>query len=71
MKQILFLCKGSRILACAPSNSAADLLVERLAPHLKPGRLFRMNATSRDPKTISPTVKVRKIYRSNHKICYS
>lgn len=37
-----------RILACAPSNSAADLLAERLKGEgMSPSELFRLNAPSR------------------------
>ncbi|KZS94817.1 P-loop containing nucleoside triphosphate hydrolase protein, partial [Sistotremastrum niveocremeum HHB9708] len=36
-----------KILACAPSNSAADLITERLAAVLEPRDLFRLNAPSR------------------------
>ncbi|KAG9024568.1 hypothetical protein FRB95_011351 [Tulasnella sp. JGI-2019a] len=36
-----------RILACAPSNSAADLLAERLKSGLGPDKLFRLNAPFR------------------------
>jgi helicase MOV-10 len=39
------------ILACAPSNSAADLIAERLKV-LGPSQLFRLNAASREYKTL-------------------
>lgn len=35
------------ILLCAPSNPAADTLATRLAPHLKPGEMFRLNGWAR------------------------
>ncbi|EFR02700.1 potentail helicase MOV-10 [Nannizzia gypsea CBS 118893] len=35
------------ILLCAPSNPAADTLAIRLAYHLKPGEMFRLNGWSR------------------------
>ena len=35
------------ILVCAPSESAADTLAQRLKAHLKPKQLFRFNAPSR------------------------
>ncbi|KAI0634733.1 P-loop containing nucleoside triphosphate hydrolase protein [Trametes polyzona] len=41
----------TRILACAPSNSAADLLAQRLAPMLSPTAMLRCNATFRDRAT--------------------
>lgn len=43
---------SAHILACAPSNSACDLLCERLKPHLAPYQLYRMYATSRDSSSI-------------------
>jgi len=40
---------GVRILACTPSNAAADLLVERLAAAgLDSDKLYRLNAYSRE-----------------------
>ncbi|KZT41659.1 P-loop containing nucleoside triphosphate hydrolase protein [Sistotremastrum suecicum HHB10207 ss-3] len=41
-----------KILACAPSNSAADLITERLAAVLEPRELFRLNAPSRGFKEL-------------------
>jgi helicase MOV-10 len=35
------------ILVCAPSDSAADTLAQRLKQHLSPKKLFRLNAPSR------------------------
>ncbi|XP_070758397.1 putative helicase mov-10-B.1 [Enoplosus armatus] len=42
----------ARILACAPSNSACDLLCERLMVHMDPHQVYRMYASSRDPRTV-------------------
>uniref|UniRef100_A0A665TPU4 RNA helicase n=1 Tax=Echeneis naucrates TaxID=173247 RepID=A0A665TPU4_ECHNA len=47
MKQVC-LCMFAHILACAPSNSACDLLCERLMVHIDPHRVYRMYAGSRD-----------------------
>ncbi|KAG8853053.1 hypothetical protein FRB96_008431 [Tulasnella sp. 330] len=47
MRQILHRSSTARILACAPSNSAADILAERLTSTLSRRELFRMNAASR------------------------
>lgn len=47
MLQILALRSDSKILACAPSNSAADLIALRLASRLGPDQLFRFYAPSR------------------------
>ncbi|KAF8520941.1 P-loop containing nucleoside triphosphate hydrolase protein [Hysterangium stoloniferum] len=54
MRQILLNNPHSRILACAPSNSAADLIAERLGETFMPSQLFRLNAPSRS-KEAMPT----------------
>lgn len=47
--QIFCRCSSSRILACAPSNSAVDLLAQRLHDSrlIMPGAMVRLNALSR------------------------
>ncbi|XP_068731732.1 putative helicase mov-10-B.1 [Montipora capricornis] len=45
--QVHHLIDSSIILACAPENSAADLLAESLLDHVVKGKLFRMYAASR------------------------
>lgn len=37
----------SHVIFCAPSDPAADTLIQRLAPHFGPSRMFRLNRTSR------------------------
>ena len=49
--------KGARILACAPSNSAADLIVERLSSYVDKKDMFRMVAYQRDYASIPDKVK--------------
>jgi helicase MOV-10 len=51
-------CLGSsfRVLCCAPSNTAADLLCERLSKELPKNRLFRAMAVSRQQSLVSPAV---------------
>ncbi|XP_028854584.1 putative helicase mov-10-B.1 isoform X2 [Denticeps clupeoides] len=44
---------SAHILACAPSNSASDLLCERLKKYVDARHLFRICASSRDPGTVS------------------
>lgn len=50
--------KHARILVCAPSNSAADHLLEKLlseeAVHIQEKEIFRLNATSRPFDDIKP-----------------
>ncbi|XP_054906170.1 putative helicase mov-10-B.1 [Poeciliopsis prolifica] len=43
---------SAHILACAPSNSACDLLCQRLKPHMSTYELYRMYAGSRDPNSV-------------------
>jgi helicase MOV-10 len=52
MQQILS-WPDAKILACAPSNSAADLIASRLSTTINPTDLFRFYATSR-PKDSLP-----------------
>ncbi|KAI9508245.1 RNA helicase [Russula earlei] len=56
IKQILRRSPRARILACAPSNSAADVIALRLSDHLEPHELFRFYAPSRDKKTVPPAL---------------
>jgi helicase MOV-10 len=57
MQQILNANPDNRILACAPSNSAADLLLQKLM-HLGTSVVFRLNSIVRNveetPKTVKP-----------------
>jgi helicase MOV-10 len=47
IRQVLLHKPQARILACAPSNSAADLIASRLTVGLSPQELFRLYAPSR------------------------
>ncbi|XP_075130272.1 RNA helicase Mov10l1 [Leptodactylus fuscus] len=57
--QIYYALPDSRILVCAPSNSAADLVCLRLheSGHLECGSMVRVNASSRQEETIGDIVK--------------
>lgn len=54
INQIHRLNPTAHILACAPSNSAADLLCERLKGHVDTHLLHRLYASSRDPRSVPP-----------------
>ena len=49
---------GALVLACTPSNSAADLIAEKLLGHLQAREVYRMNAFSRPLGTIPDKLKV-------------
>ncbi|XP_008411964.1 putative helicase mov-10-B.1 [Poecilia reticulata] len=45
------------ILACAPSNSAADLLCSKIRVHVDEHKVYRVYASSRDPKLVPEHLK--------------
>ncbi len=51
---------GACILACAPSNSAADQLCEKLiaSQHVDAQKIYRVYASSRNPKDIPKILEV-------------
>ncbi|XP_028266397.1 putative helicase mov-10-B.1 [Parambassis ranga] len=57
IKQVEQMQPFCHILACAPSNSAADLLCEKIVKHVDMRHVYRMYATSRDPKLVSDKIK--------------
>ncbi|XP_019113691.2 putative helicase mov-10-B.1 [Larimichthys crocea] len=52
MNQVSRADPSVHILACAPSNSACDLLCERLLVHMDSHKVYRMYASSRDPRNV-------------------
>ncbi|TFK80574.1 P-loop containing nucleoside triphosphate hydrolase protein [Polyporus arcularius HHB13444] len=62
--QILLLNPEAKVLACAPSNSAADILAQRLTS-LSPEELFRCNAAFREPGSL-PADLLAYSYRPTH-----
>jgi len=57
IKQVAKLSPSCHILACAPSNTAADLLTERLVKHVNKRDIMRVHASSRMVDAIPSTVK--------------
>ncbi|XP_053562625.1 helicase MOV-10 [Bombina bombina] len=57
IKQVFMCVPDSHVLACAPSNSAADLLCQRLMKHMNQKDLFRMLASSRDIRAVPEEIK--------------
>lgn len=50
--------KDARILACAPSNSAADLLCQRLITDIAPRYVYRIMASSRSYREVPTEIRV-------------
>ncbi|CAI5777818.1 Hypothetical predicted protein [Podarcis lilfordi] len=57
INQVLKHVEGSHVLACAPSNSASDLLCQLLLKHVDSRKIYRMNASSRDYRSIPENIK--------------
>ncbi|XP_020490711.2 putative helicase mov-10-B.2 isoform X1 [Labrus bergylta] len=57
IKQIEKKEPSCHILACAPSNSAADLLCSKILDHVDRHKVYRMYASSRDPKYVPEEIK--------------
>ncbi|TDL24445.1 P-loop containing nucleoside triphosphate hydrolase protein [Rickenella mellea] len=56
IRQVLYSNPNARILACAPSNSASDIIAERLTD-LGKSQIFRLIAPSRSPTVVPQAVK--------------
>lgn len=56
IRQLIAANATNRVFACAPSNSAADLIAQRLNA-LGTDQLFRLNAPSRHTKTLPKTLE--------------
>uniref|UniRef100_A0A3Q3W9K6 RNA helicase n=1 Tax=Mola mola TaxID=94237 RepID=A0A3Q3W9K6_MOLML len=57
IKQIKKNQSSCHILVCAPSNSAADLLCLKILEHVDKCEVFRMYASSREPKFVPESLK--------------
>ncbi|NXJ74313.1 SDE3 helicase, partial [Trogon melanurus] len=57
IKQVWTCFKDARILACAPSNSAADLLCQRLIKDIAPRNVYRLIASSRSYQEVPADIR--------------
>ncbi|XP_071993717.1 helicase MOV-10 isoform X2 [Engystomops pustulosus] len=57
IKQVLKNLPECHILSCAPSNSAADLICERLMKHVDKKDIYRIMASSRDFRFVPESIK--------------
>eukprot|EP00090_Calanus_glacialis_P008453 TRINITY_DN16803_c0_g1_i1.p1 TRINITY_DN16803_c0_g1~~TRINITY_DN16803_c0_g1_i1.p1 ORF type:complete len:987 (-),score=378.79 TRINITY_DN16803_c0_g1_i1:278-3136(-) len=57
IKQVAKVSPSCHMLACAPSNTAADLLTERLVQHINKRDIIRLHASSRVVAAIPGSVK--------------
>ncbi|NXI60620.1 SDE3 helicase, partial [Chloroceryle aenea] len=57
IKQVWTCFKEARILACAPSNSAADLLCQRLIKDIAPRYIYRLIASSRNYQEVPADIR--------------
>jgi helicase MOV-10 len=54
--ELMSMRPASKLLLLAPSNQAADLLVEKLSPHFNPSIMFRLMSFQRNRSDVSATV---------------
>ena len=65
----LYKTQNVKILACAPSNSAADLIALRLLDTVSPTDILRLYAQSRDPKKVPQKIKDERVSNFHRPQC--
>ncbi|KAJ3556290.1 hypothetical protein NM688_g2107 [Phlebia brevispora] len=65
IRQLITLNPEAKVLACAPSNSAADLLAVKLTSTLNPRELFRLNAYARPFNKLMSGLQDFSLYNDN------
>ena len=63
IKQVYRYKENSKLLVCAPSNSASDLLAERIVTHVEKRHVLRIHALSRSVRDLPETIKVNSVPR--------
>ena len=63
------LLPSARVLVCAPSNSAADLVGLRIIEHVPKNEVLRLYAYSRKVEDIPENLKVKKHLHQGTMIC--
>ena len=60
---------GAKILICAPSNAAADVLISRLArSNLPANELFRFNSYQRNPESVAQEARAFGMFDNTVKV---
>ncbi|THG94461.1 hypothetical protein EW026_g7015 [Hermanssonia centrifuga] len=65
IRQLIIRDPKATILACAPTNSAADLIASRLVSNLNRNELFRLNSYARPFKALMLSLRDYSLYNDN------
>ncbi|KAJ8611852.1 hypothetical protein CTAYLR_005795 [Chrysophaeum taylorii] len=66
--QVLKTDPAARVLVCSETNSAADLVVDKLSEVLDPSAMLRLVQAHRNPSSVPPGVKPYALYDDRHGI---